>query len=346
MRSWQAGSIPVNVRCGARGHGAQRVRLGVFNNRLAGGGGAQMGDHATRVVEWLRGRGDIPHVETDLPSIRDGLAELAAQGVDVLVVNGGDGTLQRVLTEILSDPIFEHVPMIAPLRSGRTNMSALDIGSRHDTVRSLVALLDAVADGTIARRIVQRPVLRVEMVDEGRPQYGMFCGFGIIHRAIELTHRVFPPGRAQGVFGSSIMTAALVTRVATGSNAELLLADEMDIRLDGEEVPHRFYKLILASTLERFFLGIRPFWGNERAPIHFTAVADRALGIGPAISILRGRRPRRADVDPRFVSRNVHNAELSVRCGLTVDGELFGPRPGRIVRVSAYEGMRFVRSDA
>jgi diacylglycerol kinase (ATP) len=120
----------------------------------------------------------------------------------------------------------------------------------------------------------------------------------------------------------------------------------MSIRLDGEDVPDRTYKLILASTLERFFLGIRPFWGTQRAPIHFTAVADQALGIGPAISILRGRRPRRADVDPRFVSRNVHDADLSMECGLTVDGELFPPRPGRSVRVSAYEGMRFVRSDA
>jgi len=306
-----------------------------------------MGDHAARVVEWLHGRRDIPHVETELAGIRDGLGELAAKGVDVLVVNGGDGTLQRVLTEILSDePIFDEVPMVAPLRSGRTNMSALDIGSRHDTIRSLVTLIDAVADGAISRRIVERPVLRVEMVDEGRPQYGMFCGFGIIHRAIELTHRVFPPGRAQGVFGSAIMTAALVTRVATGSNAELLIADAMDIRLDGEDIPHRNYKLILASTLERFFLGIRPFWGSERAPIHFTAVADRALGIGPAISILRGRRPRRADVDPRFVSRNVRNAELRLACGLTVDGELFPPHPGRVVRVAAREGIRFVRSDA
>jgi len=307
-----------------------------------------MGDHASRVVEWLHGRRDIPHVETDLPSIRDGLAELAAKGVDLLVVNGGDGTLQRVLTEILSEPIFEQVPMIAPLRSGRTNMSALDIGSRHDTVRSLMLLLDAVAEGSISRRIVDRPVLRVEMVDEGRPQYGMFCGFGIIHRAIELTHRVFPPGRAQGVFGSSIMTAALVTRVATGtaSGSELLVADAMNIRLDGQDIPHRLYKLILASTLERFFLGIRPFWGTERAPIHFTAVADQALGIGPAISILRGRRPRRADVDPRFVSHNVRNAELGMDCGLTVDGELFAPRPGRVVRVSAREDVHFVRSDA
>lgn len=324
----------------------ESVRLGVFNNRQAGGGGVQTGEHAAKVVEWLQAHPDVPSVETASTDIRDGVAELARQGVDVLVVNGGDGTLQRVLTEVLSGGIFDEVPMVAPLRSGRTNMTALDIGSRHDTVRSLATLLATVSDGSIQRRIVPRPVLRVDLVGEDRPQYGMFCGFGVIHRAIELTLKLFPPGRAQGVFGSSIMTLGLVTRAATGSNAELLNADPIDIRLEDQLLPKRSYKLVLSTTLERFFLGLRPFWGTEAGPIHFTAVADRALGIGPAISILRGRRPRRADVDPRFVSRNIHLGELTLACGLTIDGELFAPRDGRVVRLTASDPVRFVRSDS
>jgi len=323
----------------------ETVRLGVFNNRQAGGGGVQIGEYAAKVVDWLRDHTDIPQVETELGGVRDGLAELAASGVDVLVVNGGDGTLQHVLTEVLAGGVFPEVPMIAPLRSGRTNMSALDIGGRHDTVGALAALVAAVENGSVGDRVVERRVLKVDLVGEERPQYGMFCGFGVIHRAIERTHRLFPPGRAQGVFGSAIMTLALVTRAATGSNAEMLLADPIDIRLDDHRFTPRAYKLVLATTLERFFLGLRPFWGNEDGPIHFTAVADQALGIGPAISILRGRRPLRADIDPRFLSRNVHVAELGASCGLTVDGELFAPREGRTVRISASEPVRFLRSD-
>ena len=32
----------------------------------------------------------------------------------------------------------------------------------------------------------------------------MFCGIGMIYRAIEWTHKLFPYGRSQGVFGSGI----------------------------------------------------------------------------------------------------------------------------------------------
>jgi hypothetical protein len=42
-------------------------------------------------------------------------------------------------------------------------------------------------------------------------------------------------------------------------------------------------------------------------------------------------------------SRNVEQIELKLDCGLTVDGEIIPPRPGRQVRVEADRRIRFVR---
>jgi diacylglycerol kinase family enzyme len=321
------------------------VILGVFNNRRAGGGGVQAGEHAAKVAEWLRSRRDVPHVDTDRAGIRDGLAELGHRGVDVLVVNGGDGTLQRVLTEVLSRPLFERVPMIAPLRSGRTNMSALDIGSRRDPVRALATLLEARDDGSITRRVVERPVMRVDLLGQPGPQFGLFIGFGVIHRAIELTHRLFPPGRAQGVFGAGLVTGVLVARLALGSAKDVLAPDHMNISLDGDTVETRSFKVVIATTLHRFFLGMRPFWGTESGPIRFTAVPEGKIGFGPAIDVLRGRKPRRAGINGSYLSRNVHSSELTIDCGLTIDGEMFAPHPVRKVHMEAHDRVRFVRSD-
>jgi diacylglycerol kinase (ATP) len=321
------------------------VRLGVFSNRSAGGGGARPGEHSGKVADWLRVRGDLAHVDVDRHHVHEGLAELAERGVDLLVVNGGDGTLQRILTEILSRPVFERRPTIAPLRSGRTNMSALDIGSHRDPVRALDTLVAAAAAGSLERRVVERPVMRVELLGECAPQYGLFCGFGVIHRAIELTHRLFPPGRAQGVFGAGLVTGAMIVRILLGSAKDVLTPDRMDIQLDGSDVAGHSFTVVVATTLQRFFLGMRPFWGTEPAPIRFTALAEGALGISSAISVLRGRKPRRATDNGAYLSRNVHCGELTIECGLTIDGEMFSPRDGRSVRVDATEPLRFVRSD-
>ena len=71
--------------------------------------------------------------------------------VDLLVVNGGDGTLQYALTEILGNGAFgDRIPMIAPLRAGRTNMSAMDLGARKDPLRGIGELIACAEDGRIA----------------------------------------------------------------------------------------------------------------------------------------------------------------------------------------------------
>ena len=93
------------------------MRIGVVNNLIAGKSQQQVG----RMLDFLRSHPDVLHVETDDVGVMpEALADLARQEVDLLVVNGGDGTLQYMLTEILGGGAFgDRVPMIAPLRAGR-----------------------------------------------------------------------------------------------------------------------------------------------------------------------------------------------------------------------------------
>lgn len=318
------------------------MRIGVLNNLRARRSGAQV----SRVLSFLKSHPDVPHVETEnCDGVPEALTTLANQGVDVLALNGGDGTLQRALTEILGNGLFEHPPLIAPLRGGRTNMSALDISSWHSPVTALSSLIEAARNQSMDKRIVERAVLRVELGPERVVQYGMFFSVGVIHRAIELTHRMFPKGRAQGVFGAGLVMGTLVTRAAFGSVSNILTPDRMEIRIDGQPLEQREFQLMIATTLERLLLGIRPFWGQEVAPIRFTAIAASAARTpAAAIGIFRGHPPPYVTLDAGYTSRNVHRAELHLDCGLTVDGEMFTPQPGRIVRIEADHRVRFVRT--
>jgi len=321
------------------------VRLGVLSNLAAGGGGQR----AERIKEFLRDHPDVPHIQPDGPGgIGEALHHLAERGVDVLAVSGGDGTLQRTLTELLANgQIFPELPLVAPLRAGRTNMSALDIGSDRSPARALEKLRQSTRDNSIRAQVVKRSVLRVSLGDDLGPQYGMFCGFGTIHRAIELTHRVFPYGRSQGVFGSGVMTGLLLLRHALGKRDGVLDPDRVEIALDGTRVAASRFHVVMATTLDRLFLKIRPFWGRERAPIRFTALEPE--GRNPwknVIKVLRGLEPvdERGAVEAGYTSHNVHTTELTLDCGLTIDGELFEPRPGRTVTLSADDRLRFVQT--
>jgi hypothetical protein len=277
--------------------------------------------------------------------VPEALASLARQNIDLLVVNGGDGTLQHTLTQILTTDEFEHIPMVAPLRGGRTNMSALDLGAHRSPTQGLRGLLEDAKAGQIARRMVDRPVLRVESLRDRRVNYGFFFGAGTIHRAIALTHELFPYGRLQGALGASVVTAGLILRASASRLGGVLTPDKAQIVLDGDLVPRGEFMLMIASSLQRLFLRINPFWGEEKGAVRFTAVVSGAHRIAAAApGILRGKPRAFVKSDDGYTSRNVGTAQLRIDAGYTVDGEVIEPRSDEIVRITSDHRVSFVRA--
>jgi hypothetical protein len=195
---------------------------------------------------------------------------------------------------------------------------------------------------------VRRDVLKVTLDPDGpmrEVHFGMFCGLGIIDRAIRETHRRFPEGRAQGALGGALTAASLIAKLAMGRSGGILAPDRMSIRLDDEEVPGSSFLLVVSSTLEHVFLNLQPFWGTGDAPVRVTTVGDGAAHhVRSLLRVVRGKAPGPNGDVPGYVSRNVDRAEFVVDCGLTIDGELFDPQPGRRVRIEAQENVSFVRS--
>jgi diacylglycerol kinase family enzyme len=300
----------------------------------------------TRILRLLRRFPDVTHVETtSVRSVPEALATLARQNVELLVVNGGDGTLQYTLTQILTTDDFMNIPMVAPLRGGRTNMSARDIGSHRNSVKGLEGLLEDVKAGRLDDRLVDRPLLRVQTLRDREIHYGFFFGAGMIHRAIDLTHNIFPRGKSQGSFGAGLVTAGLILRAIAKRRDGVLKPDKAQIVLDDELVESGEFFLIVASSLQRLFLGINPFWGIEKAPVRFTALASGSERIAVAApGILRGKPRSFVRPEAGYTSRNVEVAELRIDDGFTVDGEIIPPRSGEIVRISGDRRIRFVRA--
>jgi hypothetical protein len=299
-----------------------------------------------RILAFLKSYPEVFHVETDRAgALPDAIADLARRHVDLLIVNGGDGTLQHALTEILNSDPFEHVPLIAPLRGGRTNMTAMDLGAHSNPVQGLAAVLEAARTGTLAERLVRRPVLRIDSATRREVQYGMFFGAGMIQRAVALTLRVFPPGRSQGVFGAGVVTGALLLKTAFRAKDGVLTPDKAQVFLDSEMVRQGEFKLLIASTLQRLFLKMNPFWGKERGGVRFTAMAHGANRVGWAIpGMLRGRPRAFATPEAGYTSKSSDQVDLHFDCGFTVDGEIFPALSGELVTLTADRRVTFVRA--
>ncbi|MCP5060453.1 MAG: hypothetical protein GY937_27460 [bacterium] len=319
--------------------GIPTSRIGVLTNLKAGGRSRR----TDAVLAEADRHAGLLHRETpssaEVPAT---VAEFADRGIELLVVNGGDGTLQRVLTEILGHtPGWR--PKVAPLRSGRTNMAALDFGANRSPVQALRHLLEDARQGQLGPRACSRPVLRMELVGEGAPHFGMFFGAGAIYRAVKLTQRSFPKGKAQGVLGGSVMIATLLPQLLSGRRAGVLTPDKVQLTLDAQLAGTDAYTVVAASTLERLFLRMRPFWGEGPGSVRLTTMTTGARGVGRALpQILRGLPPTRAT--DGFESHNAHEGHFRLNCGVILDGELFDPKSERMVRLTAPERVDFLRA--
>jgi diacylglycerol kinase (ATP) len=307
-------SVPPFLKSG------KTLRLGLISNPLSGGN--REGLHAIR--EAMTGRPRTYHLEVRTPlEVTSALAELAKKEVEVVAVNGGDGTIHAVLTELFSRPSRGPVPVLALLRSGTASMIARDVGLNGSRRRALSRLLTWMSTDDGCPAVVERSILKVERAPDREPLYGMFFGAAGICQGIQFClDRVHTKGMS-GQLAAGVTLGRFLLAAARGDK-RLLCPELAIVGLDNEPSEQREYLLILISTLERLFLGLRPYWGNETAPLYYTALGSRPGHLLRALpSLLRGRTGRFGRPEHGYFSRKVQKARLTLTGGFTLDGELY-----------------------
>ncbi|MEK0084889.1 diacylglycerol kinase family protein [Benzoatithermus flavus] len=269
------------------------------------------------------------------------LADLARREVRLIAVDGGDGTLQALLTALLASPVFPALPALAVLPGGSTNMTAAALGAGPRRPATLARLCALARTGRLEPYLRHHPVLKVERAPNRPAERGLFLGAAGICGAIRLCARRFHRHGLRGEW-SSLATllsvlGRLVFRGTTGLDGETIA-----ITADGETKAHRPCSFALATTLDRLVLGSRPFWNVGDRPIRVTAVAHPAPDLARhAWSLLCGRGARLPA--ETYHSRGAFRVELALERPFTIDGEFFAPVPGRPVVITAAETVPFLR---
>ena len=319
---------------------AGRLRIGLLSNPRS--------QRNRRGVDDLCGDGtggpELLHERLeDGREIVEVLRGLAQREVGLLVVNGGDGTVQRVLTALLEARPFARLPLLAILPRGMANMTAGDVGLRGRGRRTLERLVACVADGDLERHVAARHVLRVENPRGGAPQRGMCFGTaGMCDVIAWVCDRIHPLG-LKGEWAHGAALASLLLRWLAGRLPEgVLEGHELALSLDGEPAVRSRQLLVLATTLDRLVLGMQPFWNHGDRPIRYTSVAHPAAGlVRHARRLLYG--PDRSGLPDGYLSRGATRIELSLDGPFMIDGELFEAPADRPLVLTGADRVRFVR---
>jgi len=301
------------------------LRVAVINNPLSGRN-ARHGQLAS-VHEVLRSHPAVAHFEAhtfdDMTAL---VRELLEDDTEVIVVNGGDGTVQAVLTGLLR-VATDRLPLLAVLPGGSTNTTARNVGYGRRPLRALQRLLAEAAHGTLAGTIERRAVLRVDT--EGERQYAMLFGAGAVYHGIVFARRRVHAHGVRGQLGAGVTLATFVGQVLSRNRGTLFPPLHATIRIEGERLEAEPYFGILTSTMDRQFLGITPYWGAEPGPLRFSSLSYAPQKLPRAIvPLLRGKSSAYLRPELGYRSVNADEVSLSFDSGYTLDGELFAPRRG------------------
>jgi len=284
----------------------------------------------------------VTHCADDVPGV---LQDFAEQGIGVVAVNGGDGTTAQVFSGLFEASPFENRPAIVLLPGGTTNMNAADTGMRGNLKQS-VAKLCRWSDGeALAVERVSRPILRVEGAVGQRALYGMFFGAGTIIRGIEYCHnRVHRVGLVDEI-GPGVALLRALWGILRG-DPRFAAPVTAGIRLEEQRQPRETRLVILLITsLERLFLGMRPWWGPEQRPLHCTWVQQSAKHLLRQIpGLLRGKPRTGTTPQNGYFSHNTAQIELSMDTNFTIDGELYqASRAHGPIRIDAAGELEFLK---
>ncbi len=202
---------------------------------------------------------EIFHYEVeDIGQVARAMEMIARVRPKVLVINGGDGTVQTALTELYHGGHFQDTPPpVAVLPNGKTNLIALDLGAQGDPLVALGHIVE-IARGDVNTHIVTRELIALSGGGhDQRPVLGMFLGgAGLADIMLYCRHKIYPMGLPNGI--SHLLTAfAAIFAVLFGFRAKFLPQRANPVRIsmlrDGELIGS--YSVLIVTTLEKLLLG-------------------------------------------------------------------------------------------
>lgn len=315
------------------------ARVALLSNPTSTGNRAYL----PRIRAFCAAHDDLFHYEVEeVEQIGEALASIARVRPRVLVINGGDGTVQAALTELHRSHYFgDQPPPVAVLPNGKTNLIAQDLGAHGDPVVALERVLE-IAQHDLDDHLVRRELISLSEFGK-QPVLGMFLGgAGLADAMLYCRHRIYPLGLPNGV-SHVLATLAAFISVALGVRAAFLPAIPKPVRLSlpGKDRREGRFSILIVTTLEKMLLGTRAEGGLHGLKLMAVDRSPMAV-IRALIAGVRGRVGRSAVQGVHIDQSDVIRIE-SENSAVILDGEIFRAETNRPIELRSTAPMPFLK---
>ncbi|MFI5323019.1 MAG: diacylglycerol kinase family protein [Thermodesulfobacteriota bacterium] len=279
----------------------------------------------------------------DIPGVMD---EFRNEGVKLLLISGGDGTICNVLSTYIKLFGADNLPVILPLMGGTINMIGSDAGLRNSQFAICRRLNDIVKRGEPVK-VVERGLLRINDSALSEPYYGFSWIDGFLYRFLIGYYK-----QGAGIQVASVMTIKTILTLLSNGDSSMFKDIDSTVYADGKKLPHDGHVMIIASCLKKLVFGFDIFADKSVPGRSFNMVYVREayirkerhkLPLGLYMSL-------KSDIDGNFVNSAVNTLRVERNKGYIIDGEIFTSdehrdvliEAGPVVRIFSFRGDKDV----
>ncbi|WP_137753956.1 acylglycerol kinase family protein [Sphingopyxis sp. L1A2A] len=301
-----------------------------------------------RVREYCAAHPDIFHYEVeDVDQIGEAIRTIAMVSPRVVVINGGDGTVQAALTELYSGGHFGgSPPPVAVLPNGKTNLIALDLGAEGDPIKALQRVIELVNSGQLEDHVIQRQLISLDSGGEARPVLGMFLGGAYLADVmLYCRNRIYPLGLPNGISHFLAAILGLFAMIFGLGGGRLPPKPEaMTVSLIRQGEFKGKFSLLIVTTLEKLLLSMRTNdKAGESGQMKLLAVER---GLGALVRMLgatwRGTLGQNQLDGVHFQQGDEIRIEGD-RSNVILDGEIFQAKHGMPIILTSTQPVPFLR---
>ncbi|MDX9722300.1 MAG: diacylglycerol kinase family protein [Myxococcota bacterium] len=272
-----------------------------------------------RRLGYILGSDEDRHEMTRRPDdIRIVAERFKEHAVDILALNGGDGTNHVTLTTFIDVYGSTPLPKIAFLRGGTMNTISNAIGIKGTPGKILLNISEKYHLG-IPFELSERDTLCVEYED--KRQYGFIFGNGVIANFLDA---YYATGNPSPLIASKVLAAAILQAPFKGPLAAKMFEPfRARVSIDGQVLDAQEFSAVVASTIEQIGLGFRPFVRCRERPGSFNLLRIHTGPLGFALELPRirlGQLPDPTKVPSHVCERALFESDAPIP--FTIDGDM------------------------
>lgn len=288
--------------------------------------------------EVIEGYGKCVHTETTA-DLEDTIGRNIEKGnVDLILINGGDGTIHQTITWLLNREGERNIPPIFPLRGGTMNVLASNMGLKGNPTKLSKMSVDSFLMSSRSGEVPTKKIRSLELsIDDGNStlrQFGFMFGNGALYR--------YDKEYYSNTKGGPLAAAPLVARCLTsafvkkGKYKEVFVPVPMRVEINGERHPSEKFIIVLAMVFSKLVLSFSPFSECGEGDFNFLAAVPTVREMSTKLHRLfwtKGGEPPLPY--EKYVNGRANELKIFSREGFTFDGDVYDMSREHMITVKA-----------